>query len=63
MTTVPSTARAAFFQRAVMPVAPVAQAQPAAASVEKRVERPQTHGAEPAPDRPLRPGSIIDIKV
>ena len=58
-------ARAAFFRPAVTEAAPVArQPSTALASMALQTAPAPAPKAQPAaPDRPLRPGSIIDIRV
>jgi len=62
MTTVPSAARAAFFQTAVTTVTPARAPMPAA-PVQAQAQTPQSPTDAQKPDRPLRPGSIVDIRV
>jgi len=60
-----SQARAAFFRPAATEAAPVAR-QPStalAATVLQPTPAPAAKAPQAAPDRPLRPGSIIDIRV
>jgi len=57
-------AQAAFFRAALGQVTPPVQAvrQAPPRSVVPQVT-PTTQAAEPDPDRPLRPGSLLDIRI
>ena len=54
-------ARAAFFRPVSQPAPAPRQPQTALQTVAQRA--PQTATPQQVPDRPLRPGSIIDIRV